>query len=210
MNGELKKVCKDCGVEKEVSLFYVVKGKRGKVYLHSKCIECFKAYRKRYYTINKRIILTKDREYREDNKENIAVRMREYYENNKGIFAVRVKDYYENNKEIFAIRMKEYQKNNRGKCNSLKTARELRKIRATPMWSEKKDIEALYNESARLTRETGIIHHVDHVIPVTHPLVQGLHVLANLRILTADKNISRGNRINLETYDHSLPNHLQP
>ena len=45
-----------------------------------------------------------------------------------------------------------------------------------------------YAESRRLTRETGITHHVDHIIPIAKG---GLHCQTNLQVLTAKENIEK-------------------
>ena len=47
--------------------------------------------------------------------------------------------------------------------------------------------------------------HVDHIIPLTHPKVSGLHVIFNLQLLDADENIRNGNRFDPESYVHELP-----
>jgi hypothetical protein len=56
------------------------------------------------------------------------------------------------------------------------------------------EIENIYADAARLTREKGFAHHVDHVLPVNHPLVCGLHVPANLQVLTGKDNITKSNK----------------
>lgn len=76
------------------------------------------------------------------------------------------------------------------------TAAYYRQLRiATPVWSDRKAIALIYEEARKLSRETGIQHHVDHIYPLRSPLVSGLHVAANLRIITASENCSKGNRM---------------
>lgn len=66
---------------------------------------------------------------------------------------------------------------------------------AVPPWADRKAMLAFYAEARRLTLETGMPHHVDHIIPINHPLVCGLHVETNLQVLPAKANISKGNRL---------------
>lgn len=71
------------------------------------------------------------------------------------------------------------------------------KLRATPPWltvDDRAEIAALYAEASRLERETGIPHHVDHIIPLRGDYVCGLHVPSNLQILTKDENLRKSNR----------------
>lgn len=67
--------------------------------------------------------------------------------------------------------------------------------RATPPWADLKAIAAIYAEAVKRQRETGIIrYHVDHIVPVQGRNVSGLHIAANLQILTQAANLAKHNR----------------
>lgn len=71
-----------------------------------------------------------------------------------------------------------------------RTARLLR----TPPWADLEAMRTIYEEAQRMTAKTGTPHHVDHIIPLQGKLVSGLHVPANLQILTGTENSSKHNR----------------
>ena len=69
------------------------------------------------------------------------------------------------------------------------------KLCATPSFDQN-GIPAFYKEAKRLTRETGIVYTVDHIIPIKGEFVTGLHVASNLQILTLRDNCRKGNKYN--------------
>lgn len=68
-----------------------------------------------------------------------------------------------------------------------------RRERMAP-WANGETIKALYEEAQRLSLETGVQHHVDHVIPLQGEFVSGLHVETNMQILPYRENIAKKNR----------------
>lgn len=69
---------------------------------------------------------------------------------------------------------------------------------ATPRWADKERIKAIYEESRRISAESGIKHNVDHVIPIRGNLVCGLHVPENMRIILASENVRKSNKYEVE------------
>lgn len=59
----------------------------------------------------------------------------------------------------------------------------------TPKWADKKKIKELYRASKLLGKEW----HVDHLVPLMHPRVCGLHCEDNLEVITAAANLKKGN-----------------
>lgn len=60
-------------------------------------------------------------------------------------------------------------------------------------WADKKKIAEFYKAARLLTEHTGVTHTVDHIHPLHHPLVCGLHVETNLQILTMEENTKKNN-----------------
>ena len=68
------------------------------------------------------------------------------------------------------------------------------KLQAMPAWTDPAKVARLHLRAERLTRQTGIKHHVDHIVPLRSKLVCGLHVQHNLRVITEARNCRKGNR----------------
>jgi hypothetical protein len=88
---------------------------------------------------------------------------------------------------------KEYKKTPKGRASwkSHKRLYKAQKTSAYPAWADRQKITQIY-EDARLT---GM--HVDHIIPLKHPLVCGLHCEFNLQLLDPQTNINKSNRFSV-------------
>jgi hypothetical protein len=123
-----------------------------------------------------------------------------------------MKLYEAKNRERIRQRKKKYFEANRDACNARSTASILKrqkaepevfaarnaeraaaKLERTPKWADKKAIKVFYEEARRLTEETGVQHHVDHIIPLRGKLVSGLHVETNLQVIPAIENLKKKN-----------------
>lgn len=76
-----------------------------------------------------------------------------------------------------------------GKQGAVRRAQERRR---TPPWADRKAIRALYKEARRLTRETGELHVVDHIVPLCGKIVSGLHIPRNMRVIHWLPNAVKG------------------
>ena len=106
---------------------------------------------------------------------------------------VRRSDYKGRHPRRAVLSARDYQKRNAGKVAAYVAFREARTIQRTPAWASREAMEVFYVQARKLTAETGIMHHVDHIVPLNGSTVSGLHVESNLQILTASANIAKGN-----------------
>lgn len=127
--------------------------------------------------------------YREGNQDKI----KDYNSFN----ADKIKEYHKAYRVANADKIKAYKLANADKRNAIQAKRRAKKIQATPAWLTKEQLEQIlgfYTKAKRLEQETGIKHHVDHIVPLQGLNVSGLHVPWNLQILTAKENLKKSNK----------------
>ena len=69
------------------------------------------------------------------------------------------------------------------------------KLQRTPKWADRSAIKAIYEHAAFMARVCNEPFHVDHFYPLQGETVSGLHVPANLRIITATENVRKSNKM---------------
>lgn len=66
-------------------------------------------------------------------------------------------------------------------------------VLSAPPWVDRVALYLMKEAAAALTRATGTLHVLDHIVPLNHPLVCGLTVPWNLRVVPWRVNASKGN-----------------
>jgi hypothetical protein len=150
----------------------------------------YKAKQEAYYKANTERYAAQQAEYRKLNTERIATRKAAYYAANTERFAARNAAYQKANTQNIAA----HRKANPHISNAQNAARRAAKLQATPRWANFEAIKEVYRQCAERTRLTGEKQHVDHIYPLISDEVCGLHVAANLQILSASDNLKKSNK----------------
>ena len=168
------------------------------------CIECKYAKRKEYYQENKE----------QENADN-RLRHKERYESNPEYYLEKNKEWIKNNPEKWKKSKETWAQANRDKVNKFsrewksknkdyvvaETARRrANREKRTPCWLTKEQdelIRSMYKLAVEKTKQTGVVWHVDHIIPLNGKNVSGFHVPENLRVIPASENMRKSNNFNL-------------
>lgn len=153
-------------------------------------------WKKEEYQRNKEKYIARAAKWREENPDSYQKSKEEYFsrEDVKNKSRARTREWSAQNKDKKRKYDRAWVEENRARSNGHKAKRRAKERQATPLWVTKahiEDITAVYIEAERLTRETGIPHQVDHIVPLSGKTVCGLHVPWNLRAIPATENNRR-------------------
>lgn len=171
------KTCRRCKSVKPDEAFG--RDKRYRDGLSSWCRECFRENNSRWAKENRKRLTAKAVVWRKENPEAWRKTYREYHIRNK---------------ERRAAQHAEWAKANSDKRRATTARRRAAKLQATPPFADKDRISQIYAEAARIESETGERMHVDHIVPLQHNLVCGLHCEANLQIIPGAINEAKHNK----------------
>lgn len=206
------KLCSRCNIEKPFEAFN--KNSRAKDGCQTACRECFAAYNAARYIAKADEIKARTAEWAKANPQRKRQRNAEWQKANPAKHRAMSAKWYADNQEKAKAHHESYREQNREKVRASKSMykrsnphkvrehagrRRSATLCATPKWADHQKIAAVYAEAVRLSIETGIPHHVDHVVPLigkltkTGPqIVCGLHWEANLAPIPASDNCKKG------------------
>lgn len=134
-----------------------------------------------WYVANREKALEADRQARQDNLEKFLIRERASY-------AKRA----EARKQTSKI----WRAKNRDRVAFYASVRRSALAKRTPLWLSDSDFESMavfFKVAAAMTQKTGVLHHVDHIVPLRGKNVSGLNVPWNLQVLPALENLKKSN-----------------
>jgi hypothetical protein len=130
------------------------------------------------------------KKWRENNPGYATKIMRDFVDKNPNWF----KEYYWRDPGRRSEWHKKWMSQNPDKVYTYNSNRRALKISATPGWYDEAKVEEIFAECIKISKESGIKHNVDHIVPLNSPYVCGLHWHGNLQILTQVENFSKLNR----------------
>lgn len=182
------KICTKCKIEKDFSEYN--RSNRNRSGIRAECKTCQRAASKGQNQAHR---AEYKRQHQKANKEKYAKISAAYRERNPDRAAMT----YAKMKEYYRGYGRRWRKENPDKHNAKAAKYRCALLKAIPKWLTPQDfiaIDEFYSEAQRLTRETGIIHHVDHIIPLQGTNVCGLHVPSNLQVISATENLKKNNK----------------
>lgn len=161
--------------------------------------ERIKRYLRKWYKQNRKHVISRSKAYqsRPERKSADSKRQAKRYEDNRE--QIRAKQAARNaTPEGKAKQRAMYRKHytiNKHLYVAKENLRRTRKLQATPVWVDPKDFRQIYKLARQMTLETGVVHVVDHIVPLVNKNVCGLHVPWNLQVIPQLDNSRKFNKL---------------
>jgi hypothetical protein len=172
--------CKTCRQEHLPALFV---SDRGTAKNCAKCRDVMKAKFKKHYDANAKQVMVHIKRRRKANPEAYRKMKREarrrHAKKHPGVYRAKNRRY-----------RKRYPEKNTASVNAYRA----RKLKATPGWARREDLDRIYSLAREQKALTGDNVHVDHIVPLKSSFVCGLHTPDNLRIVVGSYNSKKSNR----------------
>lgn len=143
---------------------------------NASCVKCLSEDKAKHYERNPSAKSISNRKYYDNNKDHCNALSEKWRNENGGRKKELGRDHYQNNKSAYR-----------------ESAARQRAGAACPEWVDRGAMVAVYEEAYRLSADTGVEHDVDHIIPLNHPYMSGLHVPWNLQPLPSSENRAKHN-----------------
>ena len=164
--------CPDCKVFKERSEFYNVRASRNG--RSGYCKACMK----------KRAMANPNR----------LIRKREYYQRHKEYCLQKANEWKKKNPEARKAIQARWYRNNAAAVNMMNRKRLNVRTEATPKWAIEFFMDEAYALARLRTKMLGQKWVVDHIVPLMHKRVCGLHSHTNMQVIPDKVNASKSNR----------------
>jgi len=162
--------CPKCGTSQNYTKYY-------------KCVQCKKDW---------------ERQWKLNNVEKMKIIQYTERRKNASGYTKRSNDYMaRKGSDYMSDLRRSYRQRNKGRVLNNINARRAQKQHATPKWYNADECSIMYEWAQWLTVRTGVTYHVDHIVPINHKFVCGLHCSDNLQILTASENLDKSNKFNI-------------
>lgn len=187
------KFCATCKCTKPFSEFYPRPDRPGG-YI-PKCKPCKAAAAAAYRARNMDECRARSRQWYAENAERATANTRAWQLRNADTQAKKRQEYRARNADEIRLAWRNWRDSNRDVVRRLKAQRRATLKCAAVAWADPKAIRSIYARALHLSMTTGVEHHVDHIVPLQHPLVCGLHVEHNLRAIPKRDNQRKYNKL---------------
>lgn len=186
------KNCRRCGEFKDEDSFTKNKRYLDGLWVYCKACDCARVAE--YRIKNPEKVKATLKASKERNAAGIAETKKRYRKANPERMRSERKAAYDKNRNTELAKARAYKVANPHITREIMATRIAKKKSATPAWINRKEIQKLHAQAVYLTRLTGIIFHVDHIVPLKSDLVCGLHWHGNMQVITGSENQSKSNR----------------